>query len=135
MLIRRKACQLLTRNFSDSNSNMAGYDFAMINTLDALQQSIQKYPALLIWFSGPDCNVCHDLKPKVATLIAESFPRITLQEVDCALSRETAAQHQVFTIPTMLIFFDGAEFIRKSRNFSLKQLQMELERPYHLLFN
>lgn len=114
---------------------MASCEFEAIKTVDALQQSIQKHPALLIWFSGPDCRVCHDLKPKVATLIAESFPRITLREVDCALSRETAAQYQVFTIPTLLIFFDGAEFMRKSRNFSLKQLQMELERPYHLLFN
>ncbi|WP_241085444.1 thioredoxin family protein [Candidatus Vondammii sp. HM_W22] len=96
-----------------ASSNMAGYDFEIIN-------------ALLIWFSGPDCRICHDLKPKIATLIAESFPRITLQEVNCSLSHETAAQYQVFIIPTLLIFFDGAEFIRKSRNCRFNGLMQHI---------
>ncbi|MEJ1298525.1 MAG: thioredoxin family protein [Candidatus Sedimenticola sp. (ex Thyasira tokunagai)] len=108
--------------------------FEKISSLESLQQQIRESPALLVWFTAPGCNVCRDLKPRVADMIANSFPRTTMKEVNCEEAREVAAQHQIFTVPSLLIFLDGAEFIRKSRNFSVPQLAAELQRPYDLLF-
>lgn len=108
--------------------------FERIHDLDTLQQRIQAHPALLVWFTAPGCNVCRDLKPRVASLIDDRFPQISLQEVDCEAAPAVAAQQQIFTIPSLVIFFDGAETIRKSRNFSLQQLATEIERPYQLFF-
>ena len=110
-------------------------DFKTLDSLDELNRCIGENRALLVWFTGPDCRVCKDLKPKVAELMVNSFPQITLREVDCARSRDAAAQHQVFSIPALLVFFDGSEFLRKGRNFSLVELGHLLERPYHLLFD
>lgn len=108
--------------------------FAPITSQDALKQCISANPAVLIWFTGPDCRVCQDLKPKVAQLMEERFSQIMCFQVDCAATPDIAAQQQVFTVPTLLIFLDGQEVIRKSRTFSIAQLGNELERPYQLFF-
>ncbi len=95
---------------------------------------IRKEPTALVYFSSPACGVCHALKPRVAALIVEEFPRLPAAEVDCAASPELAAQHQVFSFPTVVVYFDGREAVRKSRSFSLGELAAEIERPYALLF-
>jgi thioredoxin 1 len=114
---------------------MTGTDFTPIESLDALEQCIKEESAVLIWFTGPDCNVCRDLKPRVAELLKTRFPRITARQVDCAAHPEISAQHQIFTIPTLAVFFDGQQFLRKSRVFSPGALAGELERPYNLFFD
>ncbi len=45
-----------------------------------------------------------------------------------------SGQHRVFTIPTILLFFEGREHLRFSRNISLHQLEETIEKPYGLVF-
>lgn len=97
-----------------------------------LDTFLQQHPAAAIYFSGPDCSVCQALKPKVLALLQQQFPRIEIALVDCAQAAELAAQQTVFTVPTLVIYLDGREFLRKVRNFSLRELADELERPYAL---
>ncbi|MCG8427743.1 MAG: thioredoxin family protein [Chromatiales bacterium] len=107
----------------------------IIDTTEAFQQCIAEHRATLIWFTGPDCRVCQDLKPKIAQLISEQFPQIHCFQVDCAASPALSAQRQIFTVPTLLVYLEGQEFIRLSRSFSPAQLAAELDRPYRLLFS
>jgi len=46
-----------------------------------------------------------------------------------------AGQHRVFAAPTILVFFDGRETIRKSRNIGIDELRREIERPYSMIFS
>ncbi len=94
----------------------------------------EKTPATLIYFSHEQCNVCKVLKPKVAALIQESYPLIALADVDVHLHPEISGQLQLFTVPTILVFFEGKEYIRKSRHIGIEELAIEISRPYHLLF-
>ncbi len=95
---------------------------------------VRKHPAVAIWFSSEECSVCHVLLPKVSELLAEEFPRVVLVRVDCMLARELAAEQGVFSIPTLLLCFDGHEVQRLVRNFSLGQVREAIARPYQLLF-
>jgi thiol-disulfide isomerase/thioredoxin len=109
--------------------------FQPISDTDALALSIEESPALAVWFSGPDCGVCAGLKPKLEALFGEVYPQFQLAEVACAKAPEPAAQHMVFSVPTLIIFFDGRESLRLSRNFSLAVLREKLQRSYDLLFS
>ena len=40
----------------------------------------------------------------------------------------------MFSIPTLLVYFEDREMLRLSRGFSLTQLRAGLERPYRLFF-
>lgn len=94
---------------------------------------IRSHPICAVYFSGPDCAVCEALKPKLFEMLQHRFPKLVVGEVDCATTTQLAAQQIVFTIPTLIVYFDGKEGIRKSRSFSLSELAMELQRPYSML--
>ncbi len=109
--------------------------FYELNDLDQLNKLVAKTPALLAYFSTTECNVCKVLKPKVAELVNMEFPEIKLVYAEINQSPELAAQNRIFAVPTLVIYFDGKEFIRKSRNFGLDELRRELQRPYELMFS
>ncbi len=104
-------------------------------TLDAITQTVATEPAVMLYFSAPSCNVCHALRPKLFTMIAQHFPKIRMLHIDISEESDTAAAFQVFSIPTVLIFFEGNEYLRKSRYMSVHEVEKQLRRPYTLLYS
>ena len=108
--------------------------FETINSFEELLKLKEKEPALLVYFSTEACNVCKVLKPKVGELIETGFPKIKAVYVQTDKIPEAAGQNQVFAVPTILVFFEGREYIRKSRNIGIGELQQEIDRPYSMFF-
>ncbi len=109
----------------------------MINSISSFKEfskTIENKKACLIYFSHENCNVCKVLKPKIKNLLQSEFPNIEMYHSDTVLNPEIAAQNSIFTAPTILIFFDGKEFLRKSRNIGIEELRKEIDRPYKLMF-
>jgi thioredoxin-like negative regulator of GroEL len=109
--------------------------FTEIQSFEEFLKLKEKEAALLAYFSTDACNVCKVLKPKVGELIQNEFPKIRLVYIKSDVLPDVAAQHQVFTAPTILIFFNGREYLRKSRNIGISELRGEINRPYSLLFS
>lgn len=109
--------------------------FTEIQSLDEFNRLKQEEPALLGYFSTEACNVCKVLKPKVAELIQTEFPKVKPVYVKSDVLPDVAGQHRVFAAPTILVFFDGHETIRKSRNIGIDELRREIERPYTMIFS
>lgn len=108
--------------------------FETINSYEEFSTLKEKEPALLAYFSTEACNVCKVLKPKVGELMEKGFPKIKMVYIQTDKIPEAAAQNQVFAVPTILVFFEGRENIRKSRNIGIGELQQEIYRPYSMLF-
>ena len=108
--------------------------FTEIKSLNEFNQIKQEKPAVLAYFSTDACNVCKVLKPKVDELIQSEFPKLKLVYVKSDVLPEVAGQHQVFAAPTILVFFDGREYIRKSRSIGIEELRREIDRPYSMIF-
>jgi thioredoxin-like negative regulator of GroEL len=53
--------------------------------------------------------------------------------VDIEKSPVISGQFRIFTIPTILIFFEGKEQLRYSRNISMHQLEESISRPYGMI--
>ncbi len=96
---------------------------------------VQKEAATLAYFSHDQCNVCKVLKPKVEELLAEKFPKIKAIYCNTQSSPEIAATQSVFAVPTIIVWFEGKETYRFSRNVGLQQLEEALKRPYSLFFD
>jgi thioredoxin 1 len=109
--------------------------FTEIQTFEEFLKLKKVETALLAYFSTENCNVCKVLKPKVAELIQSEFPKIKLIYINSDTLPEIAAQNRVFAAPTILVFFDGKEYIRKSRNIGISELHLEIERPYLMMFS
>lgn len=106
-----------------------------ITSFDQYQETIQNNAGALIYFSHEQCNVCKVLKPKVETMLKEYYPEINMFYADTVKYPEIAAQNSIFTVPTIVIYFDSKEFLRVSRNVSIVDLQDKIERPYQLMFS
>ncbi len=105
-----------------------------IYNLNDYRDFVEKSPALLSYFSTEQCNVCKVLKPKVLALISDSFPKMETLWIDIEKSPQIAGQNRIFTAPTLLVYFDGKEYLRKSRNISIAELENEISRIYELMF-
>ena len=103
-------------------------------SINELQQKIATEAAMLIYFQNDHCPPCMSLRPKVEAMIESDFPKIDLQFIDSFANPELTAQFGVFAHPTLLIFFDGKEYIRTSKYVSVPELKSKIQRPYTLLF-
>lgn len=95
---------------------------------------IESTPMVLTYFSHDTCNVCKVLKPKVEELLKKQFPKIKQLYCNVQTSPEIAASQTVFAVPTLLVWIEGRETYRLSRNIGLLELEETLKRPYNLLF-
>ncbi|MEN4045939.1 MULTISPECIES: thioredoxin family protein [Sulfurimonas] len=106
-----------------------------MNTIENIEKTIQENPAVMLYFSAPACNVCHALKPKLLEAIDRNFKEFTIVTVDISVEQEIAAHFSVFAIPTILVFLDGREFLRKSRHMSVDEVIREIRRPYEIMIS
>jgi thioredoxin-like negative regulator of GroEL len=105
-----------------------------LNNEQEFEELKTKEEALLLYFSHEECNVCKVLKPKIDELLTAQFPAIKMVYINTKKFPQIAGQERIFTVPTIVVIFDGKEYLRKSRNVSLQVLAEELERPYSLFF-
>lgn len=106
-----------------------------MQTIEEIHKSIKENPAVMLYFSAPTCNVCHALKPKLIEAIESNFKTFEIVSIDTSVEQETAAHFGVFAIPTVLVFLDGREFLRKSRHMSVDEVVREIERPYTMMMS
>ena len=106
---------------------------SQIQTIEQINSVINTGEPVLIYFSGENCSVCKVLKPKIEQEVIKNFPKFKLYEVKTDIYKELTSQFTVFSIPTVLIFFDRKEFKRYGRNMSVPLFIEEIKRPYDLM--
>ena len=105
-----------------------------INTEDEFLKLLGNNRAVLFYFSTMSCAVGESLEPKVQNLVSEKYQKILFCSIDMNASPALCASNQVFVEPTILLFIDGKEFIRLSRNIGLVPLEKSISRIYQLAF-
>jgi len=105
-----------------------------IETIEQMNAHIADNEASMVYFYNDHCAPCLSLRPKVVNLIEKSFPKMKLTFVNSEKFPDLPAGLQVFANPTLIIFFDGKEYRRKSKYVSIQELAAEIDRPYQLIF-
>ena len=106
-----------------------------IKSLSEANMVIRDNKAVLIYFAGDSCNVSNAIFPKVLELQKDYFPELVIASVHLTSFPKLSAFFNAFSEPTVLVFFDGKEFIRKSRGFGIMDLKLSIERPYKLILS
>ena len=105
-----------------------------IKSLKSFKSILEEEPAVVAYFSHDSCNVCKVLKPKLSEMLQEDFPEVEQIYINTERSPEIAGQYNIFTVPVVIIFLDGQESLRKSRNFGIGEIRDYLARPYKIIF-
>lgn len=105
-----------------------------IQSLQEWEKLISSKAIVVGYFSHDKCNVCTVLLPKVEQLVLQDFPKVELAYCNIEHAPELAAQQSVFTAPAIVIFVEGKESVRYSRNIGLTPLAQSITRPYQMLF-
>jgi thioredoxin-like negative regulator of GroEL len=104
-------------------------------SVEEVKAKLDSQPAVLIYFKNDNCAPCIVLRPKVRELIDESFPKVEMIVVDTFKQPEFAGEFHVFANPTLLVFFDSKEYIRKSKYVAIPELKSELSRLCEIMFS
>ncbi len=99
-----------------------------------LLEVVRTDKAALFYLSFPSCGVCKSILPKVIKLAEDNFPEIRLYYVDIEAVPEASGQLSVFTVPAVLVYFQGKEMVREARNFGIQELGAKIDRYYSMLF-
>lgn len=103
-------------------------------SLSELEVLKEKRESFYIYFSAPSCSVCQVLSPKISSMMLKEFPLLKAFHVDTSLHPEIAAQLGLYTNPSLLVYLDGNEFLRRSRSIGVTQVEEDIKRTYNLLF-
>lgn len=102
-----------------------------LNELKHLKENRESF---YIYFSAPNCGVCEALQPKIQELFQKEFPKLKVYQVDTGKQPEIAAQEGLFTNPSLLVFMDGQEVLRRSRTIGIDEISESLGRYYEMIF-
>ncbi|MDQ1263527.1 MAG: hypothetical protein QG559_528 [Campylobacterota bacterium] len=106
-----------------------------MQSIEDIQNIIGTNKAVMLYFSAPTCNVCHALKPKLFEAIEENFDKFKIVSIDISQEQDVAIHFGIFTIPTLLVFLESREFLRKSRYMSVDEVIGEIKRPYEIMIS
>lgn len=107
----------------------------VINSLSEFLKSTSENQFAIVYFSHDKCQVCHVLLPKIKSVINTEFPHVEFFYCHTEKTAEVAAQNRIFTVPSILIFIEGKESYRFSRNISIQELSKTISRPYGIMFD
>lgn len=105
-----------------------------ITNKEKLLEILENSTAVLLYFGAINCSVCEVLKPKIETEISKNFSKIEQIYINSSKNLEIASHFNIFSSPTILIFFQGKEFKRYGRNISLNIFNSEIKRLYEMVF-
>ncbi len=81
--------------------------------------------ALVLYFTTTSCNVCKSIFPKLEALM-QNYTNPTLK-IDAEAFPDIAGQHLIFTVPTILVFYEGKEVLRESRFIDFTKIERILD--------
>ena len=104
-------------------------EFKQLTSMIDIDQFIEQNQLSFIYISKPGCSVCHGLLPQVQSLM-EKYPKIQLGHVDADDVEAVAGRFSIFTVPVLLLFVDGKEYVREARIVHMDQFDEKINKIY-----
>ncbi len=95
-------------------------------------KTIETKSAVMLYLENNECNVCKILRQKIDLLFSTNFPK--MHRIYTTLNEEIIQDLNILSAPTIIIFFDGKEFLRFGKNDALDLIEQKLTRIYTLYF-
>ncbi|WP_121638986.1 thioredoxin family protein [Virgibacillus sp. Bac330] len=108
---------------------MTNNHFTILANLPDIDTFIEQNKLAFLYISREGCSVCHGLLPQVEALM-EDYPEIATAHIKAEQVEEVAGRFSVFTVPVLLLFVEGKEYLREARIVHMDLFQEKLEQIY-----
>ena len=96
-------------------------NLTLLSNPDQLNPILQTSAVVVLYFTTPQCSVCTAVFPQLEALVEKTnYPLI---KIDGSKFPEVAGQYIVFTVPTILVMFEGKEVLRESRFIDFNKIE------------
>lgn len=102
-----------------------------LTSLDTIEAFIRDHQLSFIYISRPTCGVCHAVLPQLREMLMQ-FPLIRLGRINAENVEEIAAKFLTFSVPSLLLFIDGKEYLRMDRFVYFEQLKEKINKIYEM---
>ncbi len=102
--------------------------FRKIQTIEELKNNILTNELVFVYFTQPNCSVCHGLKPQVESKLKEFNEDVIFIEVDAVEIPKVSGEFSVMTAPVILLFVEGKEYMRKARFIPIQELYNDVKK-------
>lgn len=103
--------------------------FQPLHSMTEIDDHLSAHTLSFLYISQDNCSVCLGLKPQIEAMLAQ-YPDIHTAEVNTAHVPEIAGRFNIFTIPVLLLFVNGKEYIREARIVHTDALNEKISRIY-----
>ena len=104
-------------------------------TPEELKEKVAASPGIVLYFKNDRCAPCMALRPKVEELVYAQFPKMEFLILDTVEQPLLSSEYNVFANPTILVFFEGKEYVRKSKYIGTSELGQDMSRFYNMVFS
>jgi len=108
--LKKKKLEELKKRYMDGGQKMEeNFPDEPLKVTDAdFDQHIKKYNTIVIDCWAPWCGPCRMVGPVIDELAKEMQGKIVFGKLNVDENPETSGKHQIMSIPTLLVFKDGA---------------------------
>lgn len=103
--------------------------FKQLSSIEEINKVIDAHPFVFLYITTPYCSVCHGLKPQIEAIL-DNYPKIYCATVDASEIPEVAGRFEIFTVPVLLLFVHGKEYIREARIVHTEKFEEKVSRIY-----
>ncbi len=105
-----------------------------LKNIEEIDKFIDENEMSFFYISQPNCGVCQALLPKVKSLL-DNYPKIYSAYINALEIQTVAEKFSVFTVPVLLLFVDGKEYLRRARIVSIDELDDSIGKIYQLYYS
>ncbi|TFB19625.1 thioredoxin [Filobacillus milosensis] len=104
-------------------------EFHELKSIGEVDGLIENHKLSFIYISRQGCSVCHSLLPQVQKLM-EDYPEIQLGHIEADDVPEVAGRFSIFTVPVLILFVEGKEYLREARIVQMDQFNEKVAKIY-----
>jgi thiol-disulfide isomerase/thioredoxin len=104
-------------------------EFNTLTTMQTVNSFVSDHQLSFLFISRPNCSVCQGLFPQVQALF-ENYPEIHTGYINAEDVPEIAGRFSIFTVPVLILFVEGKEYIREARIVHMQLLEEKIDKIY-----
>ena len=126
--IKKKKMEQYKNKYLKGEDNMENMPDTPIKVTDAdFEETIKKYDTVVVDCWAPWCGPCRMIGPVIEELAKEMKGNIVFGKLNVDENQQISSQHQIMSIPTLLVFKNGNLVDRLIGAVPKDQLKKKLE--------